>query len=71
VNMPSEPVQPVQTLHVGKWPEGLVVTDDATWVAESGERRVTRFGRDERAAARPAVDEDDTAVEVTESFTGD
>jgi hypothetical protein len=26
---------------------------------------------DDRAAARPAVDEDDTAVEVTESFTGD
>jgi hypothetical protein len=43
-------VTPAEVLSVGKWPEGLVVSDDALWVAESGARRVTRFGRSEKAS---------------------
>jgi hypothetical protein len=49
---PRLEVTPVQTLSVGKWPEGIAVTAEAIWVAESGMRRVTRFARGEKASGR-------------------
>jgi hypothetical protein len=45
-------VTPAEVLTVGKWPEGIAVGEDALWVAESGERRITRFGRSEKVSAR-------------------
>ena len=32
-----------QTFPVGKWPEGLVIADNAIWVAESGMRRIVKI----------------------------
>jgi len=50
--------------------DDLAVASDEPGGAETGDE-TDAPPPDERAAARPAVDEDDTAVEVTESFTGD
>jgi DNA-binding beta-propeller fold protein YncE len=49
---PTLRVTPAETREVGKWPEGIAVTPDAIWVAESGARSVVRLGRAANSEAR-------------------
>ena len=41
--IPTRTLQIVQTINVGKWPEGLALSGQTVWVAESGQRQLAKI----------------------------